>query len=64
MLGRLVNEVIGEKSYRYPWGNILEILQMTDINLETTLTTRLRHLPMHPTFEQIPTESFTLLVIG
>ena len=42
MIGRLVNEVIGQKGYRYPWGNVLPLLKQTDltiINLETTLTT-------------------------
>ena len=41
MLGRLVNEVIKEKGYNYPWGNVLPQLKKADlriINLETTLT--------------------------
>ena len=42
MLGRLVNEVIAEKGYEYPWGNVLPVLWQTDlflINLECVLTT-------------------------
>lgn len=41
MIGRLVNEVIDQEGYYYPWGNALPLLKMTDlniINLETALT--------------------------
>ena len=41
MLGRNVDEVIGRRGYRYPWGDMLDILGGTDlnlVNLETTLT--------------------------
>ena len=41
MIGRLVNEEIRKFGYDYPWGDMLEVLQNTDINvinLETTLT--------------------------
>ncbi len=41
MLGRLVNEKISKTNYKYPWGNVLPLLQKNDlnvINLETTLT--------------------------
>ena len=41
MLGRLVNEIITAEGYLYPWGNTVELLKSTDlnlVNLETTLT--------------------------
>lgn len=41
MLGRLVNEVTSRHGYQYPWGNVIDLLKSTDlnlINLETTLT--------------------------
>ncbi|OGB97772.1 hypothetical protein A3F06_03055 [candidate division TM6 bacterium RIFCSPHIGHO2_12_FULL_36_22] len=41
MLGRLVNEVLKDEDPKYPWGNVLPILQKNDINiinLETTMT--------------------------
>ena len=40
MLGRLVNQTISQKGYDHPWGDMLPVLQQTDlflINLETTL---------------------------
>ena len=48
MLGRMVNEVITLKGYRYPWGNMLPLLHSTDINLvnlETTLTHHTQPVP-------------------
>ncbi len=48
MIGRLVNEIIGQKGYHYPWGNILPLLKQSDfniINLETTLTTSTQKTP-------------------
>lgn len=41
MIGRHVDSVISGRGYAYPWGNVLPLLQSTDINiinLETTLT--------------------------
>jgi poly-gamma-glutamate synthesis protein (capsule biosynthesis protein) len=41
MLGRLVNDVIHEKGFAYPWGDMLPLLRRPDlllINLECTLT--------------------------
>lgn len=48
MLGRLVNETIAEKGYRYPWGDLLPVLERCDlffINLECALTAHTR--PWH-----------------
>ena len=48
MLGRLVNEVINQKGYAYPWGNTLPLLQKADlriINLETTFTKSENKIP-------------------
>lgn len=42
MLGRLVDEAIPSVGYAYPWGDLLDVLRSTDlnlVNLETTLTT-------------------------
>lgn len=51
MLGRLVNEVISEKGYSWPWGTMLSILQSTDINLVNLETTLTRHtLPVPKVF--------------
>jgi poly-gamma-glutamate capsule biosynthesis protein CapA/YwtB (metallophosphatase superfamily) len=41
MIGRTVNDIISEKGYLYPWGNVLPLLKNTDfniINLEAALT--------------------------
>ena len=41
MLGRTVDSCISREGYRYVWGNVLPLLQSTDlniVNLETTLT--------------------------
>jgi poly-gamma-glutamate capsule biosynthesis protein CapA/YwtB (metallophosphatase superfamily) len=41
MLGRLVNEAIAQYGYRYPWGDLLPVLERCDlflINLECALT--------------------------
>jgi poly-gamma-glutamate synthesis protein (capsule biosynthesis protein) len=48
MLGRLVNEVINQRGYAYPWGNILPLLQKADfrmVNLETTFTKSEKRVP-------------------
>lgn len=42
MVGRLVDEAIPSVGYANPWGNLLDVLRSTDlnvVNLETTLTT-------------------------
>lgn len=42
MIGRLVDAAIPSVGYAYPWGNLLEVLRSTDLNvanLETALTT-------------------------
>jgi poly-gamma-glutamate synthesis protein (capsule biosynthesis protein) len=41
MIGRHVDSIISDRGYAYPWGNVLPLLQSTDVNivnLETTLT--------------------------
>jgi poly-gamma-glutamate capsule biosynthesis protein CapA/YwtB (metallophosphatase superfamily) len=48
MIGRLVNDSIKEKGYRYLWGTVLPRLQSNNINvvnLETTLTHSSKALP-------------------
>lgn len=43
MLGRLVNEILPDRGYAYPWGNVLPVIQQADrflINLECALTGR------------------------
>ena len=45
MLGRLVNDVIHQKGFAYPWGDMLSVLRCPDlllINLECTLTAATR----------------------
>lgn len=57
MLGRLVNKHISETSYDYPWGNVLPLLNKTDlniINLETTLTTSNVEIPKVFNFKADP----------
>ncbi len=63
MIGRLVNEVIGQKGYSYPWGDVLPLLQRTDlniINLETTLTTSTNRLPKTFNYKASPDRVKTL----
>jgi hypothetical protein len=48
MLGRCVDETIGRRGFRYPWGDVLRILIQVDLlicNLETTLTECRRSRP-------------------
>lgn len=48
MIGRLVNETIKTRGYKYPWGNVLRTIQKNDINiinLETTLTRSEKIIP-------------------
>ncbi len=63
MIGRLVNEVISQKGYSYPWGDVLPLLQRTDlniINLETTLTTSTDRLPKTFNYKASPDRVKTL----
>ena len=58
MLGRLVNEKISDVGdYKYPWGNMLEIMKNTDVNLvnlETTLTKSEKEVPKVFNFKADP----------
>ncbi len=57
MIGRLVNKVISTTSYEYPWGNLLPLLNKTDlnlINLETTLTSSINAVPKVFNFKSDP----------
>ncbi len=65
MLGRLTNETISKCGYAYPWGNVLSLLQKTDlniINLETTLTTSTNKTPKVFNFKADPDKVETLIV--
>lgn len=65
MLGRLVNEKISQvRDYAYPWGNMLEYLKKTNlniINLETTLTTSQNPVPKVFNFKADPDKVQSLL---
>jgi len=58
MLGRLVNEKITNVGdYKYPWGDMLEVLKSTDVNLvnlETTLTKSTKEVPKTFNFKADP----------
>jgi len=57
MIGRLVNEIIDQTGYQYPWGNMLPYLHKTDlniINLETTLTHSTKKVPKVFNFKASP----------
>jgi len=57
MLGRLVNGIIAQKGYAYPWGNLLPLLKQTDlniINLENTFTHSMQKLPKVFNFKADP----------
>jgi len=57
MLGRIVNEQISIAGYKYPWGDMLPLLNSTDvniINLETTLTTSNKVVPKVFNFKADP----------
>ncbi len=57
MLGRLVNDAISLYGYKYPWGNVLPLLQKNDfnlINLETTLTKSNQAVPKIFNFKAEP----------
>ncbi len=64
MLGRLVNQVIDTKGYKYPWGNMLPILHENDINiinLETTLTRSVKKVPKVFNFKATPEKVQSLI---
>ncbi len=64
MLGRLVDEVIGENGYLHPWGDMLPILRSTHlnlINLETTLTRSTKKTPKIFNFRASPDRAKSLL---
>ncbi len=64
MLGRLVDDVIGEKGYLYPWGDMLPILRSTHlnlVNLETTLTHGTKKTPKTFNFKATPDRVKSLL---
>ena len=64
MLGRLVDGVIEEKGYLYPWGDMLSILRSTHlnlVNLETTLTHSNKKTPKTFNFRASPDRVRSLL---
>lgn len=64
MLGRLVNEKIKQTSFTYPWGNVLSLLQKMDltlINLETSITQHNIPVPKVFNFKTDPSTIKTLL---
>ena len=67
MLGRKVNEVITAKGYLYPWGNMIELLRGTDlnlVNLETTLTTSNSRVTKTYNFKADPDKVQSLIAAG
>ncbi len=67
MLGRLVNEVITAEGYLYPWGNMIELLTSTDlniVNLETTLTTSTSRVEKTYNFKADPDKVQSLIAAG
>lgn len=57
MLGRLMSDVIQERGYLYPWGNLIPVLAKNDlnfVNLETTLTTSEQIVPKVFNFKSSP----------
>jgi len=63
MLGRKVDEMIGQAGYYYPWGNMLPIMQQTDFNianLETALTTSHHRVRKTFNFKAAPDRVATL----
>ena len=67
MIGRLVNEVIAEKGYEYPWGDTLDLIRASDlriINLETTLTQHTEKNPKVFNFRALPDRVKTLKIAG
>jgi poly-gamma-glutamate synthesis protein (capsule biosynthesis protein) len=67
MLGRMVNEVITREGYFYPWGNMIELLRSTDlnlVNLETTLTTSTKRVIKSYNFKANPDKVQSLIAAG
>jgi poly-gamma-glutamate capsule biosynthesis protein CapA/YwtB (metallophosphatase superfamily) len=63
MIGRGVNNIISEKGYLYPWGDVLPLLKSADINvinLETTLTKSNRKVDKVFNFKATPGKIKTL----
>ncbi|MFH1643937.1 MAG: CapA family protein [bacterium] len=66
MLGRLVNEQISQTDYKYPWGNMLSLLQKNNfniVNLETTFTRSQKAIPKVFNFKSDP-DNVEVLKIG
>lgn len=64
MLGRLVNEKISRTSYKYPWGNFIDLLHANDINiinLETTLTKSRKAVAKTFNYKATPDKAKTLV---
>ncbi|MFD1095787.1 CapA family protein [Salegentibacter chungangensis] len=64
MLGRGVNAKISETNYFYPWGDLLDFLKKTDLNilnLETTLTESKERVPKVFNFKAEPDKVQTLI---
>jgi poly-gamma-glutamate capsule biosynthesis protein CapA/YwtB (metallophosphatase superfamily) len=64
MLGRRVNEVIKKEGYLYPWGNMIELLRSTDlnlVNLETTLTSSTSRVTKSYNFKAAPDKVQSLI---
>jgi poly-gamma-glutamate capsule biosynthesis protein CapA/YwtB (metallophosphatase superfamily) len=64
MLGRTLDSVIASQGYDYPWGDVLPIMQQTDlniINLETTLTNSKLKIPKAFNFKCSPDKVASLL---
>ena len=64
MIGRTVDTIISQYGYRYVWGNVLALLQSTDINvinLETTLTNSTKMVDKTFNFKATPDKVKCLL---
>ncbi len=64
MLGRTLDSVIAKRGYNYPWGNMLSLMQQTDINiinLETTLTHSQQKVAKTFNFKSTPAKVESLL---
>ncbi|WP_348810753.1 CapA family protein [Flavobacterium maritimum] len=63
MIGRGVNDAISTNGYRYPWGNVLPLLEKTDINiinLEAALTNSTKKVYKTFNFKATPDRIETL----
>lgn len=64
MLGRTLDSVIASRGYNYPWGDVLPLMQQTDlniVNLETTLTHSKVKIPKAFNFKCTPDKVQSLL---